>query len=223
MKTSNIETSIRTQIHRALGGLIESAAKDGLVALRKSLSEAGFVGNQYEIFSHVTDSSVIFEIVVNSSDIVVTDKKTMDAIETESSKIKEEMMKNVKKSFEITVDGPRRVVNDSRSSVNENRVKDARKPSRDARSSMMDARNTVAGTQKDTLNPLIENPRGIDVTSDGKLSITIERSTKKTSSGIKFPKNLNQGVMGDFMSRLNDSISDNFSKRFQEILTRHLT
>jgi len=219
--SDDISTTLHAAIQRAVGDLTEKMATEGLTALKQALDDAGVSEKlkQCEVFSHVAGDSVIFEIVVDSNKVMATDPKTMAAIREESSKLRQEMMKRVTKSFEMGQDGPRRVVRDARKSQS-----DARVSTRDARSSARDARHPALNARKGpSINRVIENPHGMDLTQDGKLSVTLERSTVTGKSGIKFPKNQFQGIMGDFMNRLNSAVSNNFADALKGIFSKHTT
>jgi len=216
MSTDNLTTSLHAAIQRISDGLMEKMATDGLTALKQTLDDAGVSERlkQYEVFSHVSGDSVVFEIMVDSSKVVATDAKTMKAIQIESSKLRQAMMKRVTKSFEMGPEGPRRVVRDARRFQSDARKSagDARVPARDARKSGTDARREAGNT--------IEDPHGMELTPDGKLSITLERSATTGKSGFKMPKNTFQGIMGDFMNRLNDAVAGNFAGKLQDIISR---
>ena len=216
----DISTTLHAALQQAMGGLMDKIATDGLSALKQTLDDAGVSEKlrQCEVFSHVAGDTVIFEIVVDSDKVVATDPKTMAAIREEASKLRQDMMKRVTKSFEMSQEGPRRVVRDARKSAI-----DARNSTRDARNSTRDARHPALSASKPATSKTIENPHGMDLTSDGKLSLTLERSTVTNKSGTKFPKKAFQGIMGDFMDRLNGAIGNNFSDALETILARHIT
>ena len=216
--TDNISTSLDAAVQRAMGGLIEKMATDGLSALKQTLDDAGMSEKlkQYEVYSHVAGDTVIFELVVDSSKVVATDLKTMAAIREEASKLRQEMMKKVQKSFELGAEGPRRVVHDARKFQS-----DARMSAHDARASARDARHPASDARKGA-DKYIDNPRGMDTTPDGKLSVTLERSTTTGPSGFKIPKGAFQGILGDFMDRLNSAVANNFSDALGSILGKKL-
>jgi len=218
---SSVATTLQAAISRVMDDLAERIATDGLVALKKTLDEAGASERlkQYEIYSHVSDTAVIFEIVVDADRVVATDPKTMAAIRTEASKLRKQMMAKVTKSFEMGLEGPRRVVRDARAGTTDARssTRDARSRVGDARRPALDARKRM-GTGGSADMDQIENPRGMELTPDGKLAVTLERSTSSGKLGLKIPKDSFQGLLGDFMSRLNDSISVRFASELESIV-----
>ena len=209
MPSDGISTSLHAETQRIIDRLMSNIAKEGLSALKQTLDDAGFSEKlkQYEAYSHVAGDSVIFELVVDSSQVVATDAKTVEAIREQESKARQDMMKRVTKTFELGVDGPHRVVRDARRFQYDARSKtsDARAPARDARAPRV-----------------IENPRGMGITSDGKMSLTLERSSVIKGSDMTFPKGSFQGLMGDFMNRLNKAATKNFSGELEKIIARHL-
>ena len=217
----SITTTIHAAVQRAMSGIMDGIATDGLVALKQTLDAAGVSERlkQVEIFSHISGKSVIFEIVVDPSVVVATDAKTAAAINEKSSKIQQDMMKQVTKSFEFGENGPRRVVRDARTFQSDARsgARDARSGARDARSGARDARSGAS------VDRVLENPHGMEMTNDGKLSVTLERSMTVGKSGVKIPEGDFQGILGDFMDRLNAAVSKNFSTELEKIITRHTT
>lgn len=216
----DISTSLHAALQRYMSDLMDTIASDGLTALKQTLDDAGASERlkQYEVFSHVAGNTVVFEIVVDSSVVVATDVKTAAAIQKEMSKARQMVMKKVTKTFELGLEGPRRVVRDARMFQFDMRTsaRDARTSARDARQSARDARSSIA-------DATIEDPHGIDMTPDGKMSITLERSVNVKNSIMHLPKGAYQGIMGDFMDRLNQAISTNFSDKLNEIMSRHVT
>lgn len=212
-------TTLHAAISRAMDGLIEGIAIDGLSALKKTLDEAGVSESlkQYEIYSHVAGDSILFEIVVDSSKVVATDRKTMEAIRSEASKMRQQMMKRVTKSFEMGLEGPRRVVRDARTAKS-----DARMPTADARRGAREARRPATDARRQLGDKRLEGPHGMDLTPDGKLSVTLERSTSTGKLGFKYPKGAFQGIMGDFVDRLQKAVSSGFSAELESILARRL-
>lgn len=216
MPSDDISTSLHAEMQRTIDKLMSNIAKEGLSALKQTLDNAGFSERlkQYEAYSHVAGDSIIFELVVDSSQVVATDAKTMDAIREQESKARQDMMKRITKTFELGDDGPRRVVRDARKfkSDAKSQTSDARTSARDARTSARDARTSR----------VIENPHGMDLTSDGKVSLTLERSSVVRGSSTLFPKGSFQGLMGDFMNRLNKAATKNFSGELEKIIARHM-
>jgi hypothetical protein len=100
---------------------------------------------------------------------------------------------------------------------------DARKSTFDAKHRIKDARYPALDARKKLNDKRIENPHGMSITDDGKLALTIERSVSTGKFGIKLPKNAFQGIMGDFMDRLYDAISNRFSTELETILTKRFT
>jgi hypothetical protein len=216
MPSDDISTSLHAETQRIIDRLMSNIAKEGLSALKQTLDDSGFSEKlkQYEAYSHVAGDSVIFELVVDSSQVIATDAKTVEAIREQESKARQDMMRRVTKTFELGVSGPRRVVRDARRFQSDARSKtsDARVSARDARTPARDAR----------VDRVIENPRGMDITYDGKMSLTLERSSVVKGSDTTFPKGSFQGLMGDFMNRLNKAATKNFSGELEKIIARHL-
>jgi hypothetical protein len=194
--------------------MVENLAVQGLRVLKKTLDEAGVPESlkQYEVYSHVSGNSVIFEIIVDADKVMATDPRTMAAISTESSKLRKQMMAKVSKSFEMGSEGPRRVVRDARTGTADarSRASDSRKPALDARRRM--------GTGGSAAMDQIENPRGMELTPSGKLSVTLERSTVSGKFGLKLPKDSFQGIMGEFMTRIEKVLSNRFVEEMSSIL-----
>lgn len=210
--------SLDAAIGRAADGLTQKLATDGLKALKMSLDAAGVSERlgHYEAYSHISGDSVIFEIVVDSSKVVATDAKTLAALREEMSESRKKDMEKVVKSFELGPNGPRRTVSDARRPT-----VDARKNPFDARRPATDARRPATDARKGSGDRRIENPHGMKMTQDGKIAITLERSTVTGKFGVKFPSGKFQGVMKDFFDRLHGAISSNFSEELELILAKY--
>src|SRR4051812_27982057 len=66
---NDITTSLTAALNQAVQSVSDSIAKDGLVVLRSVLSDAGFNKSEYlknyEIYVHVGNDGIIFEIVLD--------------------------------------------------------------------------------------------------------------------------------------------------------------
>jgi hypothetical protein len=227
--SKDFATSLHADLQRMIPNLMDRIASDGLKALKATLDEAGVSERlgHCEIFSHVAGDTVIFEVVVDSDAVVASDAKTAAATQEEMSKAKKKMMKKVTKTFEMGLEGPRRAFVDARKFQMDARssARDARSSARDARVSAKDARSSAekrAGRADSGLDRHIDGVKGMNMTPSGKLSLTIERSMSVDKLGTHIPKSAFQGIMGDFMDRLNSAIHNNFADKLSVIMSRHV-
>lgn len=221
----NVTTSLHAQVQRFISGILDTIASEGLIALKQTLDDAGVTKNiDYAVLAHTTGDSVIFEITVDSSTIVSDDPITIAYLQKARLELYKQKMKNVTKTFELGLDGSRRVVYDARKTASDARkhANDIRRPARDARVSARDARRP-ARDARSGVDRTIENPHGMSMTKDGKLSITIERSVIKNKSEIQIPKGVYQGIIGNFIDRVNNIVAEEFVGELEKIITRYAT
>ena len=191
MKIDQLEKVLLENVKEITINLNEKLAKDGLVALQRVLDASGASRSlgQYDLYSHISGDSVIFEITVNSDVVIATDEMTQKAISEKMSKWRKNTIANITKSFIMSERGPQVF--------------------------MHDARNEVAG------DTYIDNPSGMDMGDDGKLSLTLERSTRKTKSGeFMMPKGELQGLLGKYMEKLNKVIAKNFADELTKVINQ---
>jgi hypothetical protein len=191
MKIDQLEKVLLESVKEITINLNEKLAKDGLVVLQRVLDVSGASRSlgQYDLYSHISGDSVIFEIIVNSDVVIATDEMTQKAISEEMSKWRKNTIANITKSFIMSERGPQVF--------------------------MHDARNEVAG------DTYIDNPSGMDMGDDGKLSLTLERSTRKTKSGeFMMPKGELQGLLGKYMEKLNKVIAKNFADELTKVINQ---
>jgi len=218
-------TSLMAQLDRAAEAVIDDIAKEGLVALKSVLDQAGFGKYEYlksyEVYVHVLDGEVTFEIQVEFDALDDDSKKILTDKAPEDSRT--EGVRRAARMYAISGVGgtTERIVG----------RRDARRPAHDARKRLHDARKPareVEDTRKDAAGRLSEHefalraPRGLSITKQGKLSIALERTMEETSHGVRFPQGDFQGLMGQFMKKLQKVISGAFIPQLEKILSREI-
>lgn len=212
----DIATTLNALVRRAVENVIDDIAKEGLMALRQILDKAGFPKSEYlrdyDVYAHVTGNEITFEIVLDVEAVVPEDEITKKALE-EQQKQAEELEKRAARSYKLSRKTMR--VGRLRGLRNKNRpARDARKPARDARKTAQDR--------------LVEHelarlaPRSARVTRTGKLSVALKRSIRETEKEVKFPEDKFQGILGTFMDRLKDIVSEKFAPELQQIVERYV-
>ncbi|HEY8096132.1 MAG TPA: hypothetical protein VIE65_08560 [Methylobacter sp.] len=205
----DITTSLTAALQRATDGIIDDIAKKGLVALRKTVEDAGFSHSQYlrnyEIFAHIIGGLILFEIVLDVEAVVADDAVTQSAM-NDVSDAAADLAAESDKTFTI-----------SRASLQIRRMKDVRRPVRNARKPARDAR-------KDAQDRLVEHelarlaPRSARVTRSGKLAVALKRAIRETKTTVEFPQDKFQGILDDFMGRLKKVVFDTFVPELNEII-----
>jgi len=73
-----ITTSLTTQLRRATEAVRDDIAKDGLIALKRVLDNAGFSESDYlkdyEVYSHIHGDGILFEILLKLDSTDVDEK-----------------------------------------------------------------------------------------------------------------------------------------------------
>ena len=224
---SDLATSLTTALNRiVVSSVVDDVAKLGLKALKKALDDAGFQKMEklkdYEVFSHVSGNTILFEIVLDIDSMDVPPEKLDEA--SQSAEILESEIDNlVFRTYGLTKGGD--VSRISRMKDARSPVQDARRPARDARrpagrGSM--ARKVDHAAAKAAPRALA-GMKGIRVTKEGKVSLSFQRTMTKTDEGeTKYPEGKFDGVMKDFMDRLKKVISDVFVPELDQAMARYM-
>lgn len=211
---ASLATSLSVALDRIVDELVEVIAKEGLVALKRVLDEAGFGDSphlkDYEVYAHTYGNTIEFEIVLAFEAVVPEDEATRQVLEAaEQAAAEQEEQSDA--TFGIGPSGPRRVVS------SRNALRDARRPARNARRPARDARK---GSRDRLIEKEIANitPRSARVTRDGRLSVALRRSARRVGDDLVMPEGEFQGLIGEFMKRLTAVIASAFAPRLEEIV-----
>lgn len=220
---SDFATSLRALLDRAVDASVDAIAKEGLVALKASLDGAGFGRNDklkdYDVYAHVSGNEITFELQVEFDAL---DDETKETVLRQEPV--QERVRAVARSYAVSG------VGGSVTQISGRR--DARSPARDARKKIHDARrppSRVGSATKGAAERLAEHelnlrmPRGMSITRTGKLSVALERITQVAEDGsVRLPQGDFQGILGDFMERLEKVVAQRFVPALEEILRRNL-
>jgi hypothetical protein len=214
-------TALMAELQRAVDRVIDSIAKDGLVALKSALDSAGFGEydslKNYEVYAHVNNGEIRFEIIV---DLESLDEETKQRLRPRDE---DEHIRKATKMFAFSgIGGMTRRVTGSARRLNKpahdarTKIHDARKPARSgARDATKGAEERLAGHEL-----ALRAPRGMSITNQGKLSIVLEKSIQETTRDVRFPQGDFQGVIGDFMDKLNKVVVEKFAPELEDIVSR---
>lgn len=216
----DLATPLYAALDRAVDGLIDTLAKEGLEALKRVIDRAKFSQSEYlkdhEIYAHVLGDSIEFEVVLSLEAIVPEDSETREEIEKQLQEEEDEKLeRQMARTYGWSTKGPRR-------------IRDARKAPRDARTSLRDARSrapdirTTARHRKFQRTVALRTPRSAQVTPEGKLSIALKRTVKETETEVRLPQGQFQGVVDQFMKELKSLITDEFAKELTKIVSRYV-
>ena len=212
----SLATSLSTILDRYVDSIISTVASEGLVLLKRVLDEAGFGNSEhlknYEVFAHVTGHEVAFEIVLDFEAVVAEDAATNEALLEPPEDMEGEFEPEA--TYTLGPSGPMRLA--SRSSGK----RDARRPARDARRPARDARTTARDrlVAKEVANI---TPRSARVTKDGRLSVALKRSTRTVDGEMVMPRGEFQGIIGEFMTKLKNLVTQKFSPALTDIIARN--
>lgn len=209
---ADVTTAIVAAAKRAVESVIDEVAKSGLVVLRNVLDQAGFRDSEYlknyEVYAHVSGDVITFEILLDVEAVVPEDEATAAAMR--DSMLEAEQ---VATTYGMTAEGPRRITGMS------DHRRDARRPSRDARRPLRDARTNARDrlVRKEIANV---RPRSVKVDRTGRLSVALRRSVRETEESVTFPQDVFQGILGQFMKRLQKEIREKFVPEISDIVRR---
>jgi hypothetical protein len=230
---ASIATSLVAQLERATEAVKDEIAKDGLMALKKVLDEAGFpqkpMLKDYEVFSHVGAEGIVFEILLQ-----------LEAVDIDVKKL-EESAARAAEAYEEAADRTYQVI--ARGGFNRvARMKDKRRPVPSAlnrpnrtrsnlrqwgpNSSKYGPRNAFKGPEERKMNHRLamSAPRDMNINREGRLSVTFERQTRVAKSGdIHFPQGKFQGIMKRFMDELRQVVLEKFAPQIEKILKNYIS
>lgn len=195
-------TSIYAAVNRAVDGIMDEIASEGLVALNQLLIGSGFLKSEYlksyEVSAEVQGHEVTFgiHVVTDAVELSEADQKKQEELDKEIHKVKtkHKIIKKAIRQFKL--------IKGQASRVYDNRTTSADRL----------AAHEVA----------LRTPRGMRVTPAGKLFVTLRRSIKETDTRrFIYPKRGGEGIMKDFMKELNAIIKDKFVPEINKIMKRH--
>ncbi len=213
----DISTTLTAYLDRVVDDMVHGIAKEGLTLLKRILDQAGFAKSpylkDYEVYAHVLDDVVAFEILLDLEAVVPADQATQQAIEA-SQDAGDDTEAVATASYGIGASGPQRIVGRT------NALRDARRPARDMRRPARDVRQTALDRliKKEIANV---TPRSINVNRDGRLSVALKRSTRAVGEETVMPQGQFQGIIGTFLSELTSVISSRFAPGLAEIVDRY--
>ncbi len=201
---SNITTTTNTILLRAIDDVIDSIATDGLQVLNRVLKNANFSKSEflknYELFAHVSDKEILFEIVLD-----------IEAVLPENIGAEKEMQEQ--KSSESPIDDSAKTYHLSKKTK---RVRRIRRSIRDE--SIVDSGIPLKDARQGSKNKLVKNdlmrisPRSMSLRSSGKVSIGFKRSLKISRLGqLIFPQSRFDTVIKDFINELREVIFEKFT------------
>lgn len=189
----DIATSLHAQLTRAAEKIADIVAVEGLIALKRTLDQAGFPKHSsgkdpYEIRSNVTSEGIWFEIVVDSDMVVAADERTKDYIRAQ---IDENVEKAgmIFRTYVMTEEGPQR---------------------RDARQTSLD-RAVQRGIS-------IRSPRSMEMTEDGKFRVALDKIKREGAFDVSIPPGYFQGVLQGYEKKMYDTVEKAFVPELSRIL-----
>lgn len=217
----SIATSLEAALIRATASIMDNIAMEGLQALRRVLEEAHFSDseflNGYKLFVHVSDSEVVYEILL-SGDAFADEDQVQQEAESEQKEAERQALLKAYRTYGLTRDSK---------PIRYSQMRDKRRPARDARTPAKDARTPARDARKGAERRLEEHeialqaPRGIDVDKLGKLRLSFKRSIRKTTEGMKYPQKSYEGLIGKFVEELKLVIQSSFTPVLETVIARY--
>lgn len=226
---ADIMTSLVAQLERATEAVKDVIARDGLIALKKVLDEAGFVKSSYlkdyDVLAHVTKDEIVYEILLKLESVDI------------DPKVLEEAAKKATDSWEDASERVYQIV--SRGGFNRvARMKDNRRPipsalnrPRRTKSNLKQwgsqgyVRSAFKGSdQRKTDHKLaLSAPRDMNINREGRLSVQFARQTRTTKSGeMHFPQGKFQGIVKKFMDELRKVVLSQFAPELEKIMQHYM-
>jgi hypothetical protein len=215
---ADISTTLNTALKRATHSIIDDIAIEGLKLLHRVLEDSGFSRSEYlknyEIYSNVFLDEIEFEIVLDIEAVISEDEMAQEALEQQQEEVEKLEKESQRYKF-------------SRVTGRVYQMKDIRIPAKDARTSAKDARTPAKDARTTAYDRLVKHeialraPRSARVSRTGKLSVALRRSVRETEKKVEFPKDKFEGIIGDFMTRLEQLIAEVFVPEFNYLLLRY--
>jgi hypothetical protein len=231
---SSFTTSLETALSRSVvSTVVDEVAQLGLRALNSSLEGAGLRKMEglknFEVFSHASGNTVLFEVVLDVDQVEASSQEQMDSAVSAAEILESEIDNLVLRTYGLSKGG---------SVVRISRMKDARRPARDARRPAQDARRPArsalrpagkGSSARDVEHKAArERPRsvagmkGIRVTKEGKISLAFEKVMTQSKDGsFRYPSGEFEGILKDFMDRLKKIVLDSFLPELEKALERY--
>lgn len=215
-------TSLAAAMNRAVESILDEIAKDGLVALKDLLTKEGFTKSDFlkdfDVYAHVLDGEITFEIVLSFDSVVPGDDEAKKAMQERAPVALDEMAR----TYGMSLRSPRRVIGqrDARRPAHDAR-RDARRPARDARKTSRDrlvGHEVSKHAPRGVIIPKGGAPRSATVNSEGKLSVVFQRSLRESGSELKLSKRKFDGIIGRFVDRLQDVVVSKFAPALAEMI-----
>jgi hypothetical protein len=227
--------ALMSQLEGFADSILDVVAKEGLIALKRTLDAAGFADSphlkDYEISATAGGGIVEFEILVDVDSIDDESKRKM---RKENDAVYKKHAKEVKgrsdakefvRTYTMSPKGrPQRIAG----------RRDARRPARDARKFQADAKKIPADRARSDAGKgsgerYVEHemnataPRGMDVDRSGKLRIALQREIRNTKKKVIFPKGQYQGIVQTFVDKINDIVASKFVPELEKIIAENLS
>lgn len=201
---------------QAIAPIMDSIAKDGVIAIRSALEKSGFIESEYlknyQVLAHVSSKDIIFEILIDSDAI---DKESIEKMKEENEDNDKEAEENKKK--------PKRVyktisVDKSGNSEIVSKKHDARNRVTDSANQLKDARKN-SQNRKDEHELAAHAPRNMSINKDGKLSIKLKKEVTETKDGgVIMPQDDFEGVSKEIVEAIKQAMSKNVVVAMKEVI-----
>lgn len=218
---TSIATSLEAALRRATASIMDEIAIEGLQALRRVLEEANFSDSEflsgYRLFVHVSDSEVVYEILL-SGDAFADEDQVQEEAESEQKEAERQALLKAYRTYGLTRDS--RPIRYSQMRDKRRSARDARKPARDARSPARDARKG-AEQRLEEHEIALQSPRSMQVDKLGKLRLNFKRSVRQTVEGMQYPQKSYEGLIGKFIEELKSVIQTSFAPLLETVIARY--
>jgi len=225
----DISTSLVAQLERSVDAVLDIIAKDGLQLLQSILREEFGKSEHlknYEIFAHVSDGEIEYEIALSPESVEETDQSE------EVTEIRKEAMEAFDKKHEEAIVKTFGVSEDNQV-YRISSLRDKRKKSQDTKKSSHDTKKKSRSINRGSKAREFEHkayasaprssgaPRSMEVGKSGKLKINFTRKLRNTRSGVQYPNKDFEGIMKKFVDGMQTIIAEEFIPGLEKIMSRY--
>lgn len=217
---SDIETSIYAAVQRAVDGVIDSIATEGVAVLTQVLENEGFskfeLLKNYRVYAHVKDDEIWFEIVLN-----------LESLDDES---KAEVLDKEAKQEDLPPQNARTFTRNEFGKVSRIiSMTDKRKPASDARADALRAPKHLHDTRitaedrHEKHEIAAHAPRSLLLNNQGQVSILMKGMVSKAGdTAFTYRHKQFEGAVGRFVDKISVVVSKKFVEELQKIMGKYL-
>ena len=213
---ADIATSIYAAVQRAVDGVIDSIAAEGVAVLTQVLENEGFsrfeLLKNYQVYAHVKNDEIWFEIVLNMENL---DDDSKNEVKNNGIELPPENARTFTRNEFGRVG---RIVS----------MTDKRKSTTDARNDALRAPKHLHETKiksedrRGKHEIAAHAPRSLLLNNQGQVSILMKGTVSKTDDTFVYHHKKFEGAIGRFVDKFSVVGVEKFSEELQKIMGKYL-